>query len=57
MLTLPRAIHLLIEERAKVVAHARVVAALNLATYPSDADRDQARREIEREHLTEKSKS
>ena len=25
MLTLPRAIHLLIEERAKVVAHARVV--------------------------------
>ena len=47
-----RLIHLLIEERAAHIAHRRVVHACHLTAYASDADRDQARREIEADVLT-----
>ena len=42
-----RLIARLIEERAIVIAHSRVTRACHLTVYPSEADRDQARREIE----------
>lgn len=40
-------IHLLIQERAYRIAHQRVARACGVTVYHSDADRDQARREIE----------
>jgi hypothetical protein len=45
-------IALLIDERAAHIAHRRVTRACHLTVYPSEADTDQARREIEVEVLT-----
>jgi hypothetical protein len=45
-------IALLIQERAARIASDRVVRSCHLRAYASDADRDQARREIEAECLT-----
>lgn len=46
-----RLIHLLIEERAKVISHQRQPANGPSAWDITDSDRDQARREIESEIL------